>query len=155
MCFLVNLWAVAQLKELPTPITVAELTRDLTTRWPQLQFKLPAVKHDVLDRDNPLSSYLFLRPPVPPRLDTSPFVQRLLRDPGSHKIQYVTDSELAGMSPTPLLPDPGQIVRVTAGDWADMEGVIVEKNCETVDVLIELWSRKSVVTLRANEFVEA
>lgn len=144
-------WAVLQLREQSDPIPVADLERDLLAHWPQAVCKFPAVKQGLLDRDNPLSLYVFVKAPVSPKIESSLYASRLLREPGSSRLQKVSAAELEQMVAPPALPPPGSVVRVTAGDWADMEGVVVAQNCTQVSVLLELWSKKAVISLSPNE----
>lgn len=146
-------WAVLQLRDQTDPLPVADLERDLLARWPAAICQFPAVKQGLLDRENPLSAYVFVRTPISPKLETSPYATRFLRDVTSRKLQKVSDTELRAMVAPPALPPPGTMVRVTAGDWADMEGVVVSQNCTQVGVLLELWSKKAVVDLAPTEFV--
>lgn len=130
---------------------MADLEADLRARWPKTVCTFPAVRQGLLDRDNPLSSYVFIRSPASPKLEASPYVAHYLRV--AHRLQLVSDAELRVMAKPPLLPPCGTLVRVTAGDWADMEGVVVAQNCTAVSVLLELWSRKSVVELPSTELM--
>lgn len=146
-------WAVLQLREHSDPIPVSDLERDLLARWPQAVCRFPAVKQGVLDRDNPLSLYVFVKAPVSTKIEASLYAAHLLREPSSHRLYKVSDRELEEMVAPPALPPLGTLVRVTAGDWADMEGVVVAQNCTQVSVLLELWSKKAVVALLPNELV--
>jgi hypothetical protein len=143
-------WAVLQLREQSEAVRVIDLEDDLRARWPQLVARFPAVRSGLLDRDNPLSLYVFIQDPASPKLETSPYAARFLRVPGSARLQLVSDAELAAMAVPPLLPC-GTLVRVTAGDWSDMEGVVVAQNCTKVSVLLELWSKRAVVDLAPSE----
>lgn len=146
-------WAVLQLKETSELIPAGEVEQDLRRRWPRVTCRFPAVKQGYLDRDNPLSSYIFvLTPLATAKLESSPFVTRFMRHPVTRRLATISDAELAAMAPTLQLPSPGSVVRVTAGDWAGLEGTVVECNCQSVKALVELWSRQSVLTLAPNEF---
>lgn len=145
-------WAVLQLREHPDPLAVSDLERDLVARCPTVVCRFPAIKLGLLDRDNPLSAYVFVQAPAPLKLEASPYATRFLRD-AHNQTHLVSDVELAQVIAPPILPPLGQLVRVTAGDWTDMEGVVVSQNCRSVGVLLELWSRKSVVDLSPTEFV--
>lgn len=114
--------------------------------------RFPAVRAGLLDRENPISLYVFVKNPASPKLETSPYATRYLRIAGSTKLQLVSESELKQMAVPPALPPPGTVVRVTAGDWSDMEGVVVAQNCTKVSVLLELWSRRTVIELPPAEF---
>jgi len=144
-------WGILQLKDLPDPIPVDVLERDLRHRWEDVECWFPAVREGYLDSLNPLSAYVFVRTPLSTRLETSPYVQRILRDT-RRQLQKVTDEELAAMTSTVELPPVGAVVQATKGDWSGLTGRVVHTNCTSVDVLIELWSRRSVVTLAAGDF---
>jgi hypothetical protein len=145
-------WAVLQLRDGLHPSTpVAELEQEFRARWPRNTFHFPAIKQGRLDMDNPLSGYVFVEPPVDHSFERSSLVAAVLKDPTTRKPLYVSDDELRGMRPLPPFPPPGASVLVTAGDYSGLEGVVVEVNCATCKVLVELWSKKSVLTLAANE----
>jgi len=145
-------WAILSLRESNDPLSIAEIERDLRNRWPKVEVKFPAVRHGQLDKDNPLSSYIFVRTPVSRKIENSIYATRLLRDPSSRRIHKITDVELAAMAPTILLPQPGSTVIVTTGDFAGLEAVVVEATDQSVKALVELWSKKAVVNLLPNEF---
>ncbi len=147
-------WSVLQLREQTEPVRVTDVERDFLTRWPQTVCRFPAVRQGVLDRDNPLSLYVFIKAPASPKLESSPYASRYLRIPGCRRLQLVTEAELLAMAVPPELPPCGAIVRVTAGDWADMEGVVVAQNCVSVSVLLELWSKQAVIELPPTELIQ-
>lgn len=144
-------WAVLQLRDgIGLSLSVQELERELLARWPNRQLKFPATKQGHLDLDNPLSAYVFIEPPVETNLATR-LVSAVLRDPTTHLPVLVSDEDLAAMRPLPPFPPVGTTVTVTAGDYAGLEGVVVEIRGKTCKVLVELWSCKQVLILRANE----
>lgn len=146
-------WAILSLRETSDPITIVELHTDLTRRWAKAVCHFPAIKQGRLDRENPLSAYVFVQVPVATQLlERSPYASHWLRDPVSRKLLKVDDTALHAMVQPPALPTPGAMVKVTAGDYAGLEGTVVETNCQTVRVLVELWSRQNLLTLAANEF---
>jgi hypothetical protein len=141
-------WAVLQLREHGDGVRVADLDGDLRARCPPpLIARFPAVRSGWLDRTNPLSLYVFVQTPASLTLEASPYAARYLRIPGTTRLQLVTEAELAAMAVPPLLPPCGSVVRVTTGDWSDMEGVVVAQNCSKVSVLLELWSKRAVIDL--------
>lgn len=115
----------------------------------------PALKQGVPDRDNPLSAYVFVRAPLSPRIERSPYVLRLLRNPRTRELQKVTDAELRAMVRLPALPPPQTVVTITGGPCAGLTGTVVETNCRSIRVLVELWSTSKLVTLEPNEFERA
>ena len=144
-------WAILQLREgIGLSLSIAELERELQARWPDRQLKFPATKQGYLDLDNPLSGYVFIEPPVGTNLATR-LVSAVLRDPTTHAPTLISDEDLAAMRPLPPFPPPGSTVLVTAGDYAGLEGVVVEVRGKSCKVLVELWSRKAVLVLKANE----
>ena len=144
-------WAILQLRDgIGLSLSVQELERELLARWPNKQLKFPATKQGHLDLDNPLSAYVFIEPPVDTNLATR-LVAAVLRDPTTHAPVLVSDADLAAMRPLPPVPPVGTTITVTAGDYAGLEGVVVEVRGKTCKVLVELWSCKSVLVLRANE----
>lgn len=145
-------WAILQLREQTESLRTAEIERDLRARWADVICRFPAVKQGQLDRDNPLSAYVFVQTPLSPKIEKSIYTSGLLRDPVTRKLQKVTDADLAEMVPTTPLPAPGTSVRVTVGDWSGLEAQVVERNCQTIKVLIELWSKTTILTLAPNEF---
>ena len=146
-------WAVLQLREgLSLSMPVTELEAEFLRRWPRSIFRFPAVRQGCIDPENPLSAYVFVEPPIDGSFERSSLISGFLKDPVTHRPYYVTEIELAQMTPLPAFPPPGTSVLVTAGDYTGLEGTIVEINCNTCKVLIELWSRKSVLTLASNEF---
>lgn len=146
-------WAILSLRETSDAIPVDEVRADLLRRWQKAVVHFPAVKQGRLDRDNPLSAYVFVQVPVATELlQRSPYASHWLRDPVSRKLLKVDEYELQGMVQPPALPGPGATVKVTAGDYAGLDGTVVETNCATVRVLVELWSRQNLLTLAANEF---
>lgn len=145
-------WAVLQLRDgIDFTIPLSTYEQEFSARWPGSIFKFPAVKQGRLDADNPMSGYVLVRPPVPPRADQSPLIATVLRDPASRRPLFVTDDDLAAMTPLPPFPPPGTNVLVTAGDYEGLQGVVCSVNCQTCDVLIELWSKQVVLSLAANE----
>lgn len=128
------------------------IEQDLRARWSQVVCWFPALKQGIPDRDNPLSAYVFVRAPLSPRIERSPYALRLLRDPRTHELQKVTDHELRQMVLPPELPEPFTTVHITSGDWAGLSGTVVERNCKTVKVLVELWSSTRIVTLEPSEY---
>lgn len=149
-------WAVLQLREPCEALPVATLEQDFSTRWPHPQpmvVRFPATRAGLLDRENPLSAYVFVRWPASLMLETSPYATRYLRIPGSSRLQLVADAELKQMVTPPVLPPCGTLVRVTVGDWSDMEGVVVAQNCSKVSVLLELWSKRTVIDLPPSELL--
>lgn len=144
-------WAVLQLREgAGLSLSLPELERELRARWPNQQLKFPAVKQGFLDTDNPLSGYVFIEPPVDVNTSTR-LVAAVLRDPLTRQPVLVSDEDLAAMRPLPPFPPVGSTVIVTAGDFAGLEGTVVEVSLDTCKVLVELWSKKSVLVLAANE----
>lgn len=146
-------WAVLQLREQAQTLRVTDLELDLVARWPQAICRFPAIRQGLLDRDNPLSAYVFVQTPASLKLEASPFATHYLRIPGSARLQLVTDRELREMASLPALPPCGTLVRVTAGDWTDMEGVVVAQNCAKVSVLLELWSKSAVIDVPPTELI--
>jgi len=146
-------WAVLQLREQAEALRVSLIERDFTGRWSKTVCRFPAVRQGILDRDNPLSQYVFVQHPASLKLETSPYATRYLRVPGTAKLQLVVDRELQEMAVPPALPPCGSLVRVLAGDWADMEGVVVAQNCVSVSVLLELWSKTAVIDLPPAELL--
>jgi hypothetical protein len=146
-------WAVLQLKEHVQAVRVRDLEQDLVARWPEAICRFPAVRLGLLDRDNPLSTYVFVQTPASLRLETSPYATHYLRVPGTSRLQCVTDRELRTMVVPPVLPPCGTLVRILGGDWADMEGVVVAQNCSRVAVLLELWSKSAVIELPPSELM--
>jgi hypothetical protein len=144
-------WAVLQLREQADALRVADLERDLLGRGPKTVCRFPAVRQGLLDRENPLSLYVFVKNPASLKLEASPYATRYLRTAGSGRLQLVAETELRRMAVPPALPPCGALVRVTTGDWADMEGVVVAQNCTQVSVLVELWSRRAVIDLPPTE----
>ncbi len=154
-------WAILQLRDGLDPISAEDIERDLRARWPKVVCRFPALKQGVVDFDNPLSAYIFVRTPVSRKIENSQFAMRLLREPtvklpnGRFRVgglQKVSESELRLMAPNIELPEPGVSVRVTAGDWAGLEGVVVESSGTAIKVLVELWSRKRLLKLEPSEF---
>jgi hypothetical protein len=144
-------WIVLQLREgIGLSLPVKDLERELQLRWPDKQLKFPATKQGYLDLENPLSTYVFIEPPVEVNLATR-LVACILRDPTTHAPVVLTDDDLAAMRPLPPFPPVGSTVLVTAGDYQGLEGVVVQVGKKTCKVLVELWSKKSVLTLFANE----
>lgn len=147
-------WAILQLREgfdLSMPVSEAE--HEFRARWPDKTFRFPAIKQGCLDAENPLSAYVFVRPPVEAaNFERSTLIAAVLKDPFSRRPLTVSDAELQTMMPLPAFPPPGSTVVITAGDYSGLEGTICEVNCSSCKVLVELWSRKTVVTLAANEF---
>lgn len=132
------------------PLT--DIEREFRSRWPDNVFHFPATKQGRLDAENPLSAYVFVRPPIDASsFERSSLIAAVLRDPATRQVLYVTERELKRMTPLPPFPPIGTSVRVTAGDYEGLEGTIVEVTCTTAKVLIELWSRKRILTLAANE----
>jgi hypothetical protein len=140
-------WAVLQLREQSEAVRVADLERDLRGRWPPMVARFPAVRAGLLDRENPLSAYVFVQNPASLKLEASPYAAGFLRVPTKSSLQLVSDRELRQMASPPALPPCGTLVRVTAGDWSDMEGVVVAQNCAKVSVLLELWSKRTIIDL--------
>lgn len=147
-------WAVLQLREQAQAVRVRDLEQDLVGRWPQATCRFPAVRQGLLDRENPLSAYVFVQAPASLKLEASPYAAHYLRIAGTPRLHLVTDRELRQMANLPDLPPCGTLVRVTAGDWADMEGVVVAQNCTKVAVLLELWSTTAVVELPPSELIQ-
>lgn len=145
-------WAILHLRETSDTLTAAEVEADLKMRWAPVICRFPAVKQGQLDKDNPLSNYVFVQVPLSPKLEKSPYATKFLRDPQTRKLQKVTDADLTLMVATTPLPPPGTTIRVTAGDWVGLEATVVECNCSSVKVLVELWSKQSILTLAPNEF---
>jgi hypothetical protein len=144
-------WAILQLREgVGLSLSVLELERELRARWPDRQLKFLAIKQGFLDLDNPLSTYVFIEPPVDAPV-ASRLVSSVLRDPLTRKPVLVSDVDLASMQPLPPFPPVGSAVLVTAGDFAGLEGVVVDIDAGLCKVLVELWSKKSVLILAANE----
>ena len=145
-------WAVLQLREgAHLAISVRDLEREFLARWPRNVFRFPAVKQGMIDLANPLSAYVFVLPPISASVfERSRLIATVLTDAG-HRPLLVTDDELRHMMPMPPFPDPGTSVRVTAGDFEGLEGTVVEVNCNSCKVLVELWSRTSLLNLAANE----
>jgi hypothetical protein len=148
----VNEWAILSLRETSDAVTVAEVEADLRMRWAPVVCKFPAVKQLALDRENPLSNYVFVQVPLSPKLEKSPYATKFLRDPLTRRLQKVTDAELAVMVSTTPLPEPGTTIKVTAGDFCGLDATVVETNCSSVKCLVELWSKQSILTLSPNEF---
>lgn len=149
-------WAILQLREVSDPLPVEEIQRDLLAYCPHAQLHFPATKAGLLDRENPLSAYLFVRTPASLKLERSQFVTRFLRDPVTHRIQKITDAELSAMAPAVLLPPLGATVRITNGDFEGLEATVVDSTPEQqIVALVELWSRQALVTLQPNEFTDA
>lgn len=146
-------WAILVLRDFNEPIPVSDVEHDLRQRWDKVVCRFPAVKQGLLDRSNPLSSYVFVQTPVSSKIERSVYATRFLRDPGTRKLQKVTDAELLAMAPTILLPSPGETVIVTVGDWAGLEATVVEAAGEQVQVLVELWSKRAVLKLLPNEYL--
>jgi hypothetical protein len=145
-------WAVLQLREPGEALPVADLERDLLARSPQTVMRFPAIRAGLLDRDNPLSAYVFVKHPTASlSLEASQYAARYLRVPGTSRLQVVTEAELKQMAVPPALPPTGTLVRVIAGDWSDMEGIVVAQNCTKVAVLLELWSKRAVIELPPSE----
>lgn len=145
-------WGILHLKDTPDPIPVSLVEQDLRARWQDVVCRFPAVKQGLLDRDNPLSAYVFIQSPLSPKIEKSQFALRLLRDPVTRRLQKVTDVELAELIVPPSLPAPGTPVIITHGEWSGLSATVVETNCRSVKVLVELWSAQTLVTLGANEF---
>jgi hypothetical protein len=148
-----NTWVVLQLREGLSPsMPVADLEREFRRRCPTSAFHFPAVRQGCLDPENPMSAYVLVQPPVDASIEQSGLVAGVLKDPVSRRPLTVSDADVQRMSPLPLFPPPGSSVLVTAGDYTGLEGTVVEVNCSTCKVLVELWSRQSVLTLAVGEF---
>lgn len=146
-------WAVLQLREGLSPsMPVADLEREFRRRWPHRVFRFPAVRHGCLDPANPMSAYVLVEPPVDSSFEQSSLVCAVLKDPVTSRPHLITEAELQIMSPLPVFPPPGSSVLVTVGDYDGLEGTVVEVNCNSCKVLVELWSRHTVLVLAANEF---
>lgn len=146
-------WAVLQLREGSHLATsVLDLEREFQARWPLGIFRFPAVKQGMIDLANPLAYYVFVQPPVNVgAFERCHLITAVLTDAARRPL-LVTNAELCAMMPMPPFPPPGASVRVTAGDFEGLEGTVVEVTLTSCRVLVELWSRTSVLTLAANEF---
>lgn len=148
-----------QLAEQAALVPVATIERDFKRHAPQVEVFFPAVTAEGLPSPlHPLSSYAFPRANLPaPKifaLESSRYVDTVLRNGSSRTLAKVTDAELLltlKAKPKAQRLAVGDLVQVLAGDWAGLHGRVAEVVQGRVTVYLELFSTRTLVTLALHE----
>lgn len=150
-------WAILQLVDSIEGTLVEDSAREIRRFFPDLQLYFPAARAGLIAKGHAFSTYCFVVCPENPldllRLERSFLVESVLREPSTRFVQRLSDKEMMRLI-RQQEGDKVQVqdrVKITAGDWSGLEATVVELVQDKVKVLVELWSRRSVLELPRNE----
>lgn len=163
-------WIVVQLRDSSERLQIVDVVEELSytlfgDKPPEMQFHFPAARDGEIQRENPLSNYVFLVLNLSDaeilKLERSRLVDVVLCTAGSvgrwRQVIRVRDDEILAMTSREDVSKEltvGVRVCIESGNWMGLYGTVVEVFGDKIKVAVELYSRTRIVTLNREDVKE-